>query len=138
MSYSNEQIKFILEHYLEIASGNMPIDRAKEYLKSSGKKNPAEIFIIWKADIDRAISGLCPKNDLWCDLCREVTAEMLRFHARSLSQMQREIVMVHIMNEWPETPYCDGIITRMRKFLNGKFVNKKYIIQIPMMTRNDR
>ena len=46
MSYSNEQIKFILENYLDIASGSMPIDKVKEFLKSSGRKNPAETFII--------------------------------------------------------------------------------------------
>jgi len=127
MGYSNEQIKFILEHYLEIASGNMPIDKAKDFLKSTGRRNPAETFIIWKADIDRAISALCPKNDLWCNLCRDVTAEMLRFHARRLSQMQREIVMVCVMGEWPGTIYCDGIITRIRKFLNIKYINKSII-----------
>ena len=123
MGYSNEQIKFILEHYLAIASCQLPIDKAKEHLKSSGLKNPAEIFIIWKVDIDRAISSLCPKNDLWLDLCKDVTAEKIRFHARRLSQMQREIVMVYIMDEWPGTTYCGGIITRMRKFLNYKFKN---------------
>jgi len=123
MGYSNEQIKFILEHYLEIASGDMPIDKAKDFLKSSGRNNPAETFIIWKADIDRAISSLCPKNDLWCNLCIDVTAEMLRFHVRRLSQMQREIVMVCIMAEWPETNFCHGIITRMRKSLNEQYRN---------------
>jgi len=124
MGYGNEQIKFILVHYLEIASGDLPIDKAKEYLKSVGKKNPAETFIIWKTDIDRAMSSLCPKNDLWFELCKDVTAEKIRFHARRLSQMQREIAMVYIMDEWPETPYCDGIVTRMRKILNSKFKNK--------------
>ena len=39
--------------------------------------------------------------------------------------MQREIAMVYIMGEWAETPYCDGIITRIRKVLNGKFNNKQ-------------
>lgn len=123
MSYSNEQIKFILENYLDIASGSIPVDKAKEFLKSAGRKNPTETFIIWKADIDRAISSLCPKNDLWCDLCKDVTGEKIRFHTRRLSQMQREIAMVYIMDEWPETPYCNGIITRMRKSLNEKYKN---------------
>jgi len=126
MGYSNEQIKFILEHYIDLASGNMPVDRATKWLKSvPGRKDYNATFSIWKADIDRAISSLCPKNDLWCDLCKDVTSEILRFHARRLSQMQREILMVYILSEWIGTNYCDGIITRMRKFLNLKFVNKR-------------
>ena len=56
MGYSNSQITFILQAYIDISSGNFPIDKAKEFLKSAGNKNPGETFIIWKADIDQAIS----------------------------------------------------------------------------------
>lgn len=133
MSYSNEQIKFILENYLDIASGSMPIDKAKEFLKSAGRKNPAETFIIWKADIDRSISSLCPEHDHWCNIATEITPSMLLHISRSkeLSRMQRDVVNLCIIRDC-QTKDCDraiycpnqGIITRMRKFLNGKFKNK--------------
>jgi len=133
MGYNNEQIKFILEHYLEMASSNLPIDKAKEYLKSASKKNPAEMFIIWKADVDSAISSLCPKNDIWHKVAMEITPSMLLHISRSkeLSRMQRDIVNLCITRDC-QTQDCEralycgnqGIITRMRKFLNGKFKNR--------------
>jgi hypothetical protein len=133
MGYSNEQIKFILEHYLEIASGNMPIDKAKDFLKSSGKRNPAETFIVWKADIDRSISSLCPEHDHWHTVATEITPSMLLHISRSkeLSRMQRDIVNLCIIRDCHNEDcgkaiFCanQGIITRMRKFLNGKYRNQ--------------
>ena len=133
MGYSNELIQFILEHYMELASGNMPIDKAKEHLKSSSPRNPEEIFIVWKADIDRAISSLCPEHDHWHNVATEITPSMLLHISRSkeLSRMQRDIVNLCIIRDCQAQDceraiYCEnqGIITRMRKFLNGKFKNR--------------
>jgi len=118
---------------MELASGNMPIDKAKEHMKSSSPRNPEEIFIIWKADIDRAISSLCPEHDHWHNVATEITPSMLLHISRSkdLSRMQRDIVSLCIIRDChaqdcERAIYCEnqGIITRMRKFLNGKFKNK--------------
>jgi len=141
MGYSNELSKFILEHYLEIASGNMPIDKAKEFMKSTGRKNPEETFIIWKADIDRAISSLCPKNDIWHKVATEISPSMLLHISRSkdLSRMQRDIVNLCIIRDCQTKDcnraiYCanQGIVTRMRKFLNGKFKNNSNCVLVQL------
>lgn len=134
MGYSNEQIKFILEHYMDLASGDMPVDKAARWLKSvSGRKDYNATFSIWKVDIDRAISSLCPEHDHWHDIATEITPSMLLHVSRSkeLSRMQRDIVSLCIIRDC-QTKDCEaaifcanqGIITRMRKFLNCKFKNK--------------
>jgi len=133
MGYSSQQIKFILEHYIDLAIGDMPIDKAKEFLKSAGRKNPAETFIIWKADIDRAISSLCPEHDHWQDVATQITPSMLLHVSRSkeLSRMQRDIVSLCIIRDC-QTPDCEkaiycanqGVVTRMRRFLNSKYKNE--------------
>lgn len=126
MGYANKQIIFVLQNYIDISSGAFPVDKAKEYLRSAGNKNPGETFIIWKSDIDQAISSLCPKNDMWCLLCHQVIGEKIRFHIGRLPRMQRVIVSAYILDDWMDwngLSYGDrevgGIITRMRKFLNG-------------------
>ncbi len=134
MGYSNGQIKFIMENYIDLASGNMPVDKATKWLKSvSGRKDYNATFSIWKADIDRAISSLCPKNDIWHKVATEITPSMLLHISRSkeLSRMQRDIVNLCIIRDCPSMDceraiYCvnQGIITRMRKLLNGKYENK--------------
>ena len=136
MAYSTGQIKFILEHYIDLASGDMPVDKASKWLKSvSGRKDHNATFSIWKADIDRAISSLCPEHDHWRNVATEITPSMLLHISRSkeLSRMQRDIVSLCIIRDC-QTQDCEraifcenqGIITRMRKFLNGKFANNRY------------
>jgi hypothetical protein len=139
MGYSNGQIQFILEHYIDLASGNMPVDKATMWLKSvSGRKDYLTTFSIWKADIDLAISSLCPEHDHWHLVATEITPSMLLHISRSkdLSRMQRDIVSLCIIRDCQAQDceraiYCEnqGIITRMRKFLNGKFANKRYTEQ---------
>jgi hypothetical protein len=133
MSYSSDQIVFILQNYIDIASGNMPIDKAKEFLKSAGRKNPADTFLIWKADIDRAISSLCPKNDIWCLISSESNVEKIRSYETRLPRMQRVIVRAYILDEWLDWNglfygeyEVKGIISRMRKFLNGELYTGPY------------
>ena len=133
MSYSSDQIVFILENYIDIACGAYPIDKAKEFLKSAGNKNPAETFMIWKADIDRALSSLCPKNDIWCLISREANPEKIRFYETRLPRMQRVIVRAYILGEWVDWNglyygeyEVKGIISRMRGFLNGEIYSGPY------------
>ena len=134
MGYSDGQIKFILENYIDLASGAMPVDKAARWLKSvSGCKDYLTTFSIWKADIDRAISSLCPEHDHWHNVATEITPSMLLHISRSkeLSRMQRDIVSLCIIRDC-QTKDCEraifcvnqGIVTRMRKFLNGKFIHK--------------
>ena len=131
MGYKNEQIKFILENYIDLACGNMPVDKAAKWLKSvSGRKDYNATFSIWKADIDRAISSLCPEHDHWHNVATVITPSLLLHVSRSkeLSRMQRDIVNLCIIRDCQTKDcvnaiYCanEGIITRMRKFLNWKY-----------------
>lgn len=79
------------------------------------------------------ISSLCPKNDIWCLLSHDATGEKIRFHVGRLPRMQRVIVSAYILDDWLDwngMSYGDGevkgIISRMRKFLNGEVYTGSY------------
>jgi len=121
-SYSNRLIRFALENYIDLASGNLTVDKMAEFTLSKGRKNPMETQNCWKADIDRAISSLAPKYDVWCFMYKE-SFECIRFNLHKLAIMQRTIVSDCIFKECYKfgSEYdCpnDGIISRLRRYLN--------------------
>jgi len=135
-SYSNALIRFILRHYIDIASGSMPIKKAADegFIKGAGRKNPAESFLIWRSDVDQAISSLVrPGEDRWEDLIQGLDFEGIRDRLGLLPRIQRLLIKHCIFGEcyWCKNMLdcpsdrnggCDetGIISRMRRCLNGE------------------
>lgn len=118
-SYSTKLILFTLRHYADIASGVSPIEAAANegLVKSAGRKNPMETFLVWRSDIDRGISSLAGANDKWAKYVLERDLEYIRFKAFDLLPVQRHLVLHHIFEG-----DCEGCsaIKRIKCFLNGE------------------
>ncbi len=118
-SYPYKLVMFTLRYYVDIASGVAPIRQAAEagFVKSAGRYNPMETFLVWRADIDESISSLAGDKDIWAKCVREMTLEELRFKTTKLIPAQRHLVLHHIFED-----DCEGcsIVKRMQCYLNGE------------------
>ncbi len=142
-SYSNALIKFVLTHYLDIVWGKITPDEMNDFTQSAGRKNPLETALIWKSDIDQALISLTKKTG-WKDALAEGMSDSMILHlsrSNELSNMQRTIVGDCILRDCcteckktghkkPLICWNEGIITRMRKYLNGDFVPNKYRVEV--------
>jgi hypothetical protein len=146
-SYSNALIKYVLSHYIEIMYGKITIEEMGEYCKGKSGKNPLETALIWKADCDQALVSLSNRKHGWSDALRDGMSDSMITHlARSneVSDMQRSLISDCILKDCgkfckrtcgknaPETCWNEGIISRLRKYLNhegrddqGKFVTPR-------------
>ncbi len=128
-SYSNALVKWILVHYIDILYGKITPEEMGDFCKSAGRKNPLETALIWKADVDTAIISLSKKTG-WEDALLGMTDSMVLHLCRSnqVSSMQRTLIndcilkgcLKHCKDTGPGRKICynEGIITRMRKYLN--------------------
>jgi hypothetical protein len=152
-SYCDTLIKFTLTHYVDIMNGKITPEDMGDFCRSGARRNPLETALIWKADIDRAIKSLAPKVPGW-DPDEITTGQMLRrvaFSPGLLSSMQQDLIVICMLGEstrfktcnvecrategiWVDGVYMpgarscanEGIITRMRKFLNQSHTIMKY------------
>jgi len=135
-SYSNGLIKFVLTHYMDIMWGKITPEEMGDFCKSAGRKNPLETALIWKSDIDRAIVSLSKKTS-WADALPGMTDSMVLHLCRSnqVSSMQRDLINNCILRDCckvckdtgyrgSKLCYNEGIITRMRRFLNKEYVEQ--------------
>ena len=141
-SYSNPLIKYILTHYIDVIYCKITLEEMGEWCKGKAGGNPLETALIWKADIDQAIISLAPKMTGWKP--SELTssdAVIQVSRSNDISRMQRSLAVDCILRDClkvckrtnatfdpiskvsipgPEICYSEGIITRLRKYLNGE------------------
>jgi len=134
-SYSNALIKYVLTHYIDIMYGKITPDEMGDFCNSAGRKNPLETALIWKADIDQAIISLSSRSHGWADALHDGMTDSMILHlcrSNQVSSMQRDLINWCILRDCckvcKDTGYkgskmCwnEGIITRMRKYLNKEW-----------------
>lgn len=134
-SYSNALIKWILTHYCDVLHGKVTPEEMQDFCRSTGRKNPLETVLTWKADIDQAIISLAPRMTGW-DPAEITSADCILQLGRSnlVSRMQRDIindcVLHNCMRDCKDTGahgsklcYNEGIISRLRRYLNKEYTN---------------
>lgn len=145
-SYSNSLIKFVLTHYIDILYGKITPEEMGDFCRSMGRKNPLETALIWKSDIDEAIISLSKSHHGWGDALRDAKeievggvkvrkmSDAMILHlcrSNSVSGWQRMLINHCILRDCGKdckvtgsrgSKICwnEGIITRMRKYLNGR------------------
>lgn len=131
-SYSSDLIKFTLTHYVDIMNGKITPDEMGDFCKSAGRRNPLETALIWKSDIDKAIISLSDRKTGWRDALRNIMSDSMLLQlcrSNDISNMQRTLLNDCILKNcgkeckrtiYPYTEPCwnEGIITRLRKYLN--------------------
>jgi hypothetical protein len=139
-SYSNALIKFVLTHYLDIVYCKITPEQMQDFTRSAGRHNPLETALIWKADVDLALVSLSKTHHGWEDALKDGMSDSMILHlsrSKHLSTMQREIVSNCILRDCntdcnktrkggPCTCWSEPVISRMRRYLNGKFTPYKY------------
>jgi hypothetical protein len=120
--------------------GKITPEEMGDFCKSAGRKNPLETALIWKADIDTAIISLSDRKHGWEDALHDGMSDSMLLHlcrSNHVSVMQREIINQCILKDcvkmckdtgYGKSKLClnEGIITRMRKFLNQSHTILKY------------
>jgi hypothetical protein len=112
--------------------GKITPEEMQDFTRSVGRKNPLETALIWKTDFDQALISLSPTSKGW-DPAEITSGEIILQIARSnhIGNMQRSIISDCILKNCnkickrtprPETCWNEGIITRMRKTLNGEWL----------------
>jgi hypothetical protein len=102
-----------------------------EYCKGKSGKNPLETALIWKADLDKALVNLAPGMPFNPSEITSVDMIMQIARSNDVSRMQRSLLSDCVLkscdkickrtgNRGPELCYNEGIISRMRKYLNGE------------------
>ncbi len=134
-SYSNALLKFIAVHYCDIMWGKITPEEMQDFTKSAGRKNPLETAMIWRADFDTALVSLSGRFHGWQDALRDGMSESMILHlcrSNEVSNMQRSIINDCILkgcgkackrtgNHGPDICWNEGIISRMRHYLNGEY-----------------
>jgi hypothetical protein len=130
-SYSNALLKYILTHYIDVIYCKITVEEMGEFCKGKSGKNPLETALLWKADIDQAIISLAPSMTGWQP--SELTssdAVIQLSRSNNVSRMQRSLISDCILKNCekvckrtgykkPETCWNEGIISRLRHYLNG-------------------
>jgi len=129
--YSNALLKFVLTHYIDIVYCKITPEELGEFCRGLSKKNPLETVLIWKSDLDRGLVSLAPNMPF--NPSEITSADMVIQLARSndVSRMQRALIADCMLKACdkickrtcglnaPEVCWNEGIITRIRHYLNG-------------------
>ena len=101
MKYSIGALEFILENYLELKTGKIPVDKAMPAnLRKRMNRSPFETALTWCADVDRAMDQLNPPEHphIWLKVAQDCNEKRLRQVLRHLDYRQRRLVSYYILN----------------------------------------
>lgn len=132
--YSPKLVRLLLQYYYMLAEGDAPfsalreVDKVQSTMRGARTRyiNPVPLFeeaIIWKVDIDNAISKLKSNGDVtlpWDRVCRATDDETVKVYLPFLDLEQR-IIVEHFILRNQEHSEASIIFKKLVLLMNGEY-----------------